>query len=64
MKKLTFFNRTIPQLYSAELEHPKSLARRGTSILINLTKAYEKYNIYVLYISIILSILFYFYYYL
>jgi hypothetical protein len=33
----------------------------GISLLINLTKAYENYNIFVFYISIILSILFFIY---
>jgi len=73
MKKLTLFNITIigikkgwshPTLPKNVLKlqlHPfirifKVLG--GISILIFLTKAYEKYNISVLYISIILSILY------
>ena len=76
MKKYKIFNRTIigikkgwnhPTLPENLLKlqlHPFIRIFRvlgGISILIILTKAYEKYNIFVLYISIILSILFFIY---
>ena len=73
MKKLTLFNRTIIGIKKgwSHPTLPKNLLKLelhpfirifkflgGISILIFLTKAYEKYNISVLYISIILSILY------
>jgi len=68
MTNLTLFNRTIigikkgwnhptlPKILLKLQLHPFIRIFRvlgGISILIILTKAYEKYNIYVLYISII-----------
>jgi len=73
MKNLTLFNITIIGIKKgwSQPTLPKNLLKLqlhpfiiifkllgGISILIILTKAYEKYNISVLYISIILSILY------